>query len=75
MTVGQTAFTGGAGNDVFDIDADGTSTAMAMIQDMAAGDTIDLVDVDDADAGIADGALGCRYYGHAWCWRYVSKLS
>ena len=31
---------------------------MAMIQDLAVGDTIDLAGVDDGDAGIADGAFG-----------------
>jgi len=59
-------FTGGGGNDVFDIDAFGTNTGSAYltITDLTVGDTINFTDVDagaDADGAIADVTLGAKH--------------
>ncbi len=54
-TGGLDTLTGGAGNDVFDINADGTSTAMAVVADATAGDTIDMAGI-ITTAGIGGGA-------------------
>ncbi len=44
-TGGTDTFTGGAGKDVFDVNALGTKTSFLTIADPTAGDTINLVDV------------------------------
>lgn len=59
-TGGSDSFTGGAGNDTFDLNATGTKAAHAEIMDIAASDKIDFADVSDADGDIADGALGAK---------------
>jgi len=53
-------FTGGGGNDVFDVNADGTSTQFLTITDLAVGDTIDFAGVTDGTATIANAALGTK---------------
>ena len=56
-------FTGGAGNDIFDVNAlsAGTAISKLVITDLTAGDTIDVAFIDGgagAGADIVDGALG-----------------
>ncbi len=52
-------FTGGAGNDTFDVNATGTSTAFLTISDLTAGDKIDLAAA-ALTAVIADATLGAK---------------
>jgi S-layer protein len=47
---GSDEFTGGAGNDVFDIDALGTATVHLTIKDLTAGDTIQINGIDTGTA-------------------------
>ena len=53
-------FTGGGGNDIFDVNADGTSTQFLTITDLAVGDTIDFAGVTDGTAAIADATFGAK---------------
>jgi len=53
---GSDSFDGGAGNDIFDVNATGTKTAFLKITDQAVGDTIDLVGI--SGGSIVDAALG-----------------
>jgi S-layer protein len=55
---GSDSFDGGAGNDIFDVNATGTKTAFLKITDQAVGDTIDLVGI--SGGSIVDAALGAK---------------
>lgn len=49
-TGGADVLTGGAGNDVFDMDAAGTSSVYVTITDLTAGDTIEIAGIDTGTA-------------------------
>lgn len=58
-TGGADSFTGGAGKDIFDVNAVGTKTAYLTIADAATADKIDLVGI-STNGVIADAAFGAK---------------
>lgn len=58
-TGGADVFTGGAGNDTFDVNAVGTRTSFLTIADATAGDVIDLAGI-STNGVIADGTINTK---------------
>jgi S-layer protein len=57
---GSDKFFGGAGNDTFDLNADGTKASHLIIEDLAVGDKVDFNAITDGTAGISDAAFGAK---------------